>query len=340
MRSLRSPIFANTTQHERSIVHRDIKPENILLVDKDLHLKLADFGLAKIIGEESFTTTLCGTPSYVAPEILESTNHRRYTRAVDIWSLGVVLYICLCGFPPFSDELYTPANPYTLSQQIKMGRFDYPSPYWDPVSDVALDLIDRMLTVNVEKRITIDECLEHPWTTRDPAYFEHSSPPSFSSNGTSTNGTNTQPSQNPPPSANDDPAAASFTSTTSLATTFRTLDFTRPRRAPQRERTLLADINEVRVKQEINIARGACDAQKDHAPLKLWEKNKTGHAEKVKKALERQGEEIKSDAVGGGGRQPEDFARGAGAKGDQPLFGAEAGSVYQDQTMRAGDVPA
>lgn len=84
---------------------------------------------------------------------------------MDIWSLGVVLYICLCGFPPFSDELYTPENPYTLAQQIKMGRFDYPSPYWDSVPDVALDLIDRMLTVDVTKRITVDECLEHPWIT-------------------------------------------------------------------------------------------------------------------------------------------------------------------------------
>ncbi|KAF2644253.1 lanosterol 14-alpha-demethylase [Massarina eburnea CBS 473.64] len=153
--------------HERNIVHRDIKPENILLTDKDLHVKLADFGLAKIIGEESFTTTLCGTPSYVAPEILESSNHRRYTRAVDVWSLGVVLYICLCGFPPFSDELYSAENPYTLSQQIKNARFDYPSPYWDSVGDPALDLIDRMLTKDADERITIEECLQHPWTTQN-----------------------------------------------------------------------------------------------------------------------------------------------------------------------------
>ncbi|KAJ5193018.1 hypothetical protein N7449_009160 [Penicillium cf. viridicatum] len=151
--------------HERGIVHRDIKPENILVADRDLKVKLGDFGLAKIIGEESFTTTLCGTPSYVAPEILQDSRHRRYTKAVDVWSLGVVLYICLCGFPPFSDELNTPENPLTLAQQIKMGRFDYPSPYWDSVGDPALDLIDRMLTVDVDKRITVDECLEHPWMT-------------------------------------------------------------------------------------------------------------------------------------------------------------------------------
>ncbi|RWA13257.1 hypothetical protein EKO27_g1876 [Xylaria grammica] len=152
--------------HDRSIVHRDIKPENILLVDKDVHVKLADFGLAKIIGEESFTTTLCGTPSYVAPEILAEGRHRKYTKAVDIWSLGVVLYICLCGFPPFSDELYSRDFPYTLSQQIKSGRFDYPSPYWDSVGDPALDLIDHMMVVEPEKRFTVDQCLQHPWLTQ------------------------------------------------------------------------------------------------------------------------------------------------------------------------------
>ena len=200
---------ANGTQHERNIVHRDIKPENILLLDEELNVKLADFGLAKIIGEASFTTTLCGTPSYVAPEILEQTNRRRYTRAVDVWSLGVVLYICLCGFPPFSDELYSAENPYTLSQQIRMGRFDYPSPYWDSVGDPALDLIDRMLTVDVEKRITIDECLEHPWTTKQTI------------------------------SVTD--------STDGLTGALAGLDFTK--RKPMRERTLLSSINDVKVER-------------------------------------------------------------------------------------------
>jgi serine/threonine-protein kinase Chk2 len=194
-------------------VHRDIKPENILLTDKDLHVKLADFGLAKIIGEESFTTTLCGTPSYVAPEILEDSRHRRYTRAVDVWSLGVVLYICLCGFPPFSDELYSKENPFTLTQQIKTGRFDYPSPYWDSVGDPALDLIDRMLTVDVEKRYTIDDCLEHPWTTQKL------------------------------PNPND--------STDGLVGGIANLDFSKRKMA--RERTLLSSINDVKITRVIEI---------------------------------------------------------------------------------------
>lgn len=153
----------------------------------------------------------CGTPSYVAPEILENSRHRRYTRAVDVWSLGVVLYICLCGFPPFSDELYSRENPYTLADQIKMGNFNYPSPYWDHIGDPALDLIDRMLTIDADQRITIDECLEHPWLT------------------------------------NRQPNVAD--STDGLTGALGQLDFSR--RKVARERTLLSSINDVMVSQVI-----------------------------------------------------------------------------------------
>lgn len=132
---------------------------------------------------------------------------------MDVWSLGVVLYICLCGFPPFSDELYTADNPYTLSQQIKLGRFDYPSPYWDPVSDAALDLIDKMLTVDVEKRISIDGCLEHPWTTQ----------------------------------AKIDP----HDSTDGLTGALGQMDFTH--RKPKRERTMLSVLNDVYVSRTIPV---------------------------------------------------------------------------------------
>ncbi|KAF3063189.1 DNA damage response protein kinase DUN1 [Trichoderma lentiforme] len=154
--------------HDQGCIHRDIKPENILLADeKNLVIKISDFGLAKIIGPGTekweWVTTLCGTPSYVAPEILATDSKRKYGFPVDIWSSGVVLYICLCGFPPFSDELYSKEFPFTLTQQIKTGRFDYPSPYWDPVGDPALDLIDSMLVVDMEKRFTVRQCLEHPW---------------------------------------------------------------------------------------------------------------------------------------------------------------------------------
>ncbi|KAF2725515.1 Pkinase-domain-containing protein [Polychaeton citri CBS 116435] len=281
--------------HERNIVHRDIKPENILLIDKELSVKIADFGLAKIIGEESFTTTLCGTPSYVAPEILEQSNRRRYTRAVDVWSLGVVLYICLCGFPPFSDELYSHENPYTLSQQIKMGRFDYPSPYWDPVSDLALDLIDRMLTVDVEKRITIDECLEHPWVTQHTI------------------------------NVND--------STDGLTGALESLDFSR--RKPQRERTLLSSINDVKIERVI-------ETQPDAPPVKVFDKNSgprfqtqrpNGTKKKgagASKGHAEQTVEPTPDAA----RDPQEFIE-MGGKGDQVLFENQGVSRYPDETVRA-----
>lgn len=135
---------------------------------------------------------------------------------MDVWSLGVVLYICLCGFPPFSDELYSAENPYTLSQQIKNGRFDYPSPYWDSVGDPALDLIDRMLTVDVEKRISVDECLEHPWTT------QHDINPNDSTDG--------------------------------LTGAIANLDFSK--RKVHRERTLLSSINDIQLTRVIEAPTG------------------------------------------------------------------------------------
>ncbi|KAK1094522.1 serine/threonine protein kinase [Friedmanniomyces endolithicus] len=292
--------------HERNVVHRDIKPENILLLDKTLTVKLADFGLAKIIGEESFTTTLCGTPSYVAPEILEQGNRRRYTRAVDVWSLGVVLYICLCGFPPFSDELYSPEKPYTMSQQIKMGRFDYPSPYWDNVQDPSLDLIDRMLTVDCDKRITVDECLEHPWTT---GQFHVS--------------------------ATD--------STDGLTGALAGLDFSR--RKPVRERTLLASINEVKIEREVKTQqaelgavkvydknRGAHFGKIDMPSEEEQRKANEAVKEKGRGEVERVAEEEKP----ANGRDPEEFAK-MGGKGDQVLFDGEADlSRYPDASMKAG----
>ncbi|OWZ22298.1 CAMK/CAMKL protein kinase [Phytophthora megakarya] len=99
--------------------------------------------------------TACGTPGYVAPEILEG---RPYGAEVDLWSLGVIAYILLCGFPPFYDE-----NNAALFQSIKSGVYDYPSPYWDCVSDSAKDLISRLLVVDPKKRFTAQQVLDHPW---------------------------------------------------------------------------------------------------------------------------------------------------------------------------------
>eukprot|EP00903_Cladosiphon_okamuranus_P008290 g7977.t1 len=144
--------------HDQSIIHRDLKPENLLLVDKkdDANLKIADFGFAKKHDASSEELkTQCGTPGYVAPEILRSTP---YGTPVDMWSIGVITYILLGGYPPFHDD-----NQHRLFQKIKRGKFSFHEQYWDPISDGAKDLIARMLTVDPVQRITADQALHHPW---------------------------------------------------------------------------------------------------------------------------------------------------------------------------------
>jgi len=143
--------------HKLGIVHRDLKPENLLYQspNDDSAIKITDFGLAKIANGELLLKTACGTPNYVAPEVL--LNHG-YDEAVDMWSIGVILYILLCGFPPFYSE-----KTAELFQQIINGRFDFPSPYWDKVSKEAKDLVMKLLCVDPKKRYTPQQCLEHPW---------------------------------------------------------------------------------------------------------------------------------------------------------------------------------
>jgi len=143
------------------IVHRDLKPENILLSNKDdvTSIKIADFGLAKIIKNASMMKTACGTPGYVAPEVLENKGYEGGTP--DIWSTGVILYILLCGFPPFFEE----ELPQLFSKILK-GSYDYPSPWWDTIEAGEAgprNLVNRMLTVDPKKRITAKEVASHPW---------------------------------------------------------------------------------------------------------------------------------------------------------------------------------
>ncbi|CAM9248184.1 unnamed protein product [Ascophyllum nodosum] len=147
--------------HDNGIVHRDIKPENLLYSDFDdttAVLKLADFGLAKLLTEHAILNTACGTPGYVAPEILEC---RPYGKEVDMWSVGVIAYILLCGFPPFYDE-----NNSTMFKAIKSGNFDYPSPFWDNIDPSAKDMINCLLVLDTEKRYSAGQLLQHPWLTQ------------------------------------------------------------------------------------------------------------------------------------------------------------------------------
>uniref|UniRef100_A0A665TY25 Serine/threonine-protein kinase DCLK2 n=1 Tax=Echeneis naucrates TaxID=173247 RepID=A0A665TY25_ECHNA len=148
--------------HSLNIVHRDIKPENLLVFecpDGTKSLKLGDFGLATVV--EGPLYTVCGTPTYVAPEIIVESG---YGLKVDIWAAGVITYILLCGFPPFRSERNMQED---LFDQILLGRLDFPSPYWDNVTDSAKELIGKMLQVNVEARYTAQDVLSHPWVTDD-----------------------------------------------------------------------------------------------------------------------------------------------------------------------------
>eukprot|EP01006_Ploeotia_vitrea_P016000 TRINITY_DN46439_c0_g1_i1.p1 TRINITY_DN46439_c0_g1~~TRINITY_DN46439_c0_g1_i1.p1 ORF type:complete len:371 (+),score=-14.88 TRINITY_DN46439_c0_g1_i1:60-1172(+) len=145
--------------HNRDIVHRDLKPENLLLasLEDDAAIKLADFGFAaKAVGNS--LRTQCGTPGYVAPEILCDKPHGK---PVDMWSIGVITYILLGGYPPFHDE-----NQKNLFRLIKAARYEFHPEYWGNVSEEAKDLIRHLLTLDVSKRYTVKQALEHPWVTR------------------------------------------------------------------------------------------------------------------------------------------------------------------------------
>ncbi|KAL4265582.1 Aurora kinase-like protein [Pleurotus pulmonarius] len=176
---------------ERGVVHRDIKPENLLFdripiipskhpvkrpYDEEKEdegefipgvggggigrVKIADFGLSKVVWNEE-TMTPCGTVGYTAPEIVKD---ERYSKSVDMWALGCVLYTLLCGFPPFYDESIN-----VLTEKVARGYYTFLSPWWDDISGSAKDLISHLLCVDPAQRYTIDEFLSHPWCTASPA---------------------------------------------------------------------------------------------------------------------------------------------------------------------------
>jgi len=115
--------------HEKEIIHRDLKPENLLYEANDMHsiIKISDFGLARFVQKDDLATTACGTPSYVAPEVVKG---HPYGKEIDYWSIGIILYIMLCGFPPF----YSESNK-ELFQMIRDCDYAFPSPYWDNISE-------------------------------------------------------------------------------------------------------------------------------------------------------------------------------------------------------------
>jgi len=145
--------------HSIGIVHRDLKPENLLCATRDtLDIKITDFGLSKILSTEAVSMfTACGTPSYVAPEVLKCEG---YDKSVDLWSVGVIVYIILCGFPPFHHE-----NNALLFELIMSGKFSFPDPYWTNISAQAKDFLKKLLIVEVPGRMTAAAALKHPWIT-------------------------------------------------------------------------------------------------------------------------------------------------------------------------------
>jgi len=155
---IKQVLSAVAYMHEEGVVHRDLKPENLLYYspDADSKIMISDFGLSKM-EESGVMATACGTPGYVAPEVLAQ---KPYGKAVDVWSIGVISYILLCGYPPFYDE-----NDANLFAQILKGEFEFDSPYWDDISEEAKDFIRSLMCVNVENRLTCHNALEHCWIT-------------------------------------------------------------------------------------------------------------------------------------------------------------------------------
>ncbi|MBZ3878704.1 Calcium/calmodulin-dependent protein kinase type 1D [Sciurus carolinensis] len=149
--------------HRMGIVHRDLKPENLLYYSQDEESKImiSDFGLSKMEGKGDVMSTACGTPGYVAPEVLAQ---KPYSKAVDCWSIGVIAYILLCGYPPFYDE-----NDSKLFEQILKAEYEFDSPYWDDISDSAKDFIRNLMEKDPNKRYTCEQAARHPWIAGDTA---------------------------------------------------------------------------------------------------------------------------------------------------------------------------
>lgn len=163
-----------------------MKPENILLEHVGGRVKLTDFGFSRVVGEADMMKTLCGTPMYVAPEVMALSMGTRdptfvpssgYGKAVDMWSLGVILYMLLCGKTPWPDLGFS-----NLCETILKGAVEFPGRLWDDVSPAAKQLVSALLTVSPTKRITVDEALMHPWVRGEPMSPEVL-PPSRKSSG-------------------------------------------------------------------------------------------------------------------------------------------------------------
>jgi calcium-dependent protein kinase len=144
--------------HSYGIVHRDLKPENILMTDLSAQadIRLLDFGLSKIIGNEEKCTEPYGTLSFVAPEVLQG---KPYDKSVDLWSIGIITFLLLCGYLPFDDK----HSEREIARQTIQDPVPFEEKIWSKYSPEAKTFVDGLLQKKPEKRYTIKEVLEHPW---------------------------------------------------------------------------------------------------------------------------------------------------------------------------------
>jgi calcium-dependent protein kinase len=146
--------------HENNIIHRDLKPENILIESEEeakkeyFTIKVIDFGTSDKLAKGKMFKQQIGTPLYIAPEVLNN----NYNEKCDLWSCGVILYIMLCGVPPFTGE-----NDDEIYCSVKRGKINFDEEEWDYVSNDAKDLIKKLLTIDIKKRFSAKEALNHPW---------------------------------------------------------------------------------------------------------------------------------------------------------------------------------
>ncbi|XP_055080168.1 serine/threonine-protein kinase Chk2 [Periophthalmus magnuspinnatus] len=176
--------------HRNGIIHRDLKPENVLLSSSEdfCLIKVTDFNQSRILEEAALMRTLCGTPSYLAPEVFSSASGSGYGLSVDAWSLGVLLFVCLGGYPPFHEQ-FGPS----VRDQIMSGTYTMLPRQWGHISDQAKDLVQRLLVVDPSRRLSIDEALEHPWVQdeemKQRAHSVMYPEPSTSTSSSGTTGT-------------------------------------------------------------------------------------------------------------------------------------------------------
>jgi len=147
--------------HSRLVTHRDLKPQNLLFAtsNNDTDIKVAGFSFATIVQSPKSLRTRCGTPTYVAPEILKGSP---YDQAVDMWSVGVILFVTLVGYPPFMEQ-----DKNVQSDKICRGEYEFLEEDWGGISKVAQNLINSLLVVNPDYRWSASQALRHEWFIGD-----------------------------------------------------------------------------------------------------------------------------------------------------------------------------